>query len=768
MLSFVKDRINIFLAIIGGFILILIGISFFLLIQFNLQSNSIIAELSKSQSTESSSIIELLDNVGFGFGFIMAIAASLIALVTIILFVSFVIIKKFLTDLNEKKDELEYSHNIIDRANVSLIVIDSDLVITEVNQATNRILNYDQDELIGKSFTTVLNNEGFLKDVLLYLNKKGRIQSIERSYKTKDGKRKLFSLSASLFKSKLEGKESFIFTAQDISIFKDADKRLIKARQIAQANSKMKEQFLANMSHELRTPLNAVIGLSKLLMQPENANKQTQYLTAINFSAENLLNTINDVLDFSKLEAGKMLLNEIDFNLKKKLISILESNKYKADEKKVKLKYHCDTKIPNVLVGDDIKLGQILINLIGNAIKFTEDGEISFGATYKEGDSKNASIEFFVSDTGIGIPEKKLKGIFDSFIQVEGDKTRNVEGTGLGLSISKQFVELMGGELTATSTVGIGTKFSFTVKFPISEKSLMEIIMDDNKSLDLSKIPKCCILLVEDDEYNRLVAKDIMEGWEFIKSVDVAENGLIALEKVKNNNYDVVLMDVQLPEMDGLTATKEIRKMDEPLCDIPIIALTAHAFKEEVDKCLKAGMDTVVTKPIDSSILQNALLHFIEKTEGKEIENPDQPNIVEMTSESNEPKKQSSQEASSIDDSNGRLVDLSFLKNLYKGKNDKLKEMLELFLRETPDQILKMKEHCEKENWDGLRKIAHPMKPKVTYIGISSMKEVITNIEQYSKKQENLDEIPGLLDTFHSVCNEAYKELQKEIELLDN
>ncbi|MBL4654629.1 MAG: response regulator [Bacteroidia bacterium] len=770
MLSFIKDKINLSLAIISGLILILIGISVFQLIQVNLQSKNIITELSKSQSDESSSIIELLDNVGFGFGFITAIAASLIVLIVIILLVSFVLFKKFLADLNDTKAELAYTKDIIDSANVSLIVINSDLVISDVIQATNRILGYDHNELIGKSFKLIINNEEFLKDLLLYLNKKGRVQNVERNYKTKDGQRKLFSISASLFKSKFDNEENIIFIAQDISIFKQADKKLIKAKQIAQSNAKMKEQFLANMSHELRTPLNAVIGLSDLLLKAETSKKQAKYITAINYSAESLLNIVNDVLDFSKLQAGKMLLNDTDFNLKKKLLSIQKSNKFKAEEKDLKLKYSCDNKIPNVIVGDDIKLTQVFINLIGNAIKFTEEGEIFFGATLKEKDFRNASIDFYVSDTGIGIPEKKLKGIFDSFIQVEGEKTRNAGGTGLGLSISKQFIDLMGGDLEVTSKVGKGTQFSFNIKFPISKKSLMEIIMEESKERDFSTIPKVDILLVEDNEYNRLVANDMIELWEFVNLVDTAENGLIALEKIKSNSYDLVLMDIQMPEMDGLTATREIRKMDKPLCDIPIIGLTAHAFKQELDKCKDAGMEAVVTKPIDSTILQNTIIHFLEKGEGGDIKKLDELSEDEVMPESNEPNEPESQNTIENSTENpsqeGRLVDFSFMKNLYKGKNDKLKEMIKLFLKDTPGQIATMKELCEQKNWDGVRKIAHPMKPKVTYIGILSMKDVIANIEQYSKKQENLDEIPELLDKFQSVCNEAYKELREEIEIL--
>ncbi len=382
----------------------------------------------------------------------------------------------------------------------------------------------------------------------------------------------------------------------------------------AEQSEKFKQQFLANMSHEIRTPMNSIVGMTNLLINSELQEQQRKYLNIIKKSSENLLVIINDILDLSKIEAGKMEFEKIDFLISEAIETVFHTVQFKAEEKRLALKYHIDENLPKAVQGDPVRLNQILINLSGNAIKFTEKGEVTISVKQLSQSENRVLVEFSVTDTGIGIPEDKLNSIFESFSQASSDTTRKFGGTGLGLTISKQLIELQGGVIYVRSQPGQGTTFSFKMPYEIgSEEAIGKKMMNIHDVLP-EELKGIKILLVEDNQFNQMVAVDTLE--ELVKgiSIDIAENGNEALDRMKEKDYDVILMDIQMPEMDGFEATLQIRKIfPEPKNKTSIIAMTANVTKDEVDKCFEAGMDDYIAKPFVPQDLLNKLAKMWKK-----------------------------------------------------------------------------------------------------------------------------------------------------------
>tara|TARA_Y100000589_G_scaffold155323_1_gene147885 strand:- start:12971 stop:14848 length:1878 start_codon:yes stop_codon:yes gene_type:complete len=384
---------------------------------------------------------------------------------------------------------------------------------------------------------------------------------------------------------------------------------LVEAKEKAEASSKAKEHFLANMSHEIRTPLNAIDGMAKLLKNTPLDDEQKEYISAMETSTSNLLVIINDILDISKIEAGQLTVEKIGFKPKQLLKDIVKSLQIKAKEKNIFLHLDFDENIPEILIGDPVRINQILINLVNNAIKFTPKGGVTISVKLNELKDNQAELLFEVIDTGIGIPEDKIDTIFENFKQADDSTTRKFGGTGLGLSISKKLVELFGGKLKVKSKVNFGSTFYFTITLPVGSNADLPKNELDNDVNVVEEVKGKKVLLVEDHEINRFLATTVLENWKM--NVDVAENGKIAVEKVKNNQYDIVLMDMQMPEMGGIEATQIIR--NELHNNVPIIALTANAIKGDADKCKQAGMNDYVSKPFDPSDLYNKILTLINQ-----------------------------------------------------------------------------------------------------------------------------------------------------------
>lgn len=398
-------------------------------------------------------------------------------------------------------------------------------------------------------------------------------------------------------------------TIDDLQILLDglrAKEHLIEAveeKNVALQSAQFKQQFLANMSHEIRTPLNAVVGMTNLLLDKKPREDQLKYLSSMRKASYNLLHIINDILDISKIEAGKILIESIDFDLADCVDVVYQTLHLKAEEQKTNLKVSIGNDVPKWVKGDPTRLTQILTNLIGNAIKFTPDGgDIDVRVSVESG-TDPVWLKFEVQDTGIGISPEQLHKVFESFSQESSDTTRKFGGTGLGLTICKQLVELQGGTLQVSSTKGKGTTFWFLIPYPIGQE-VTKLSKADYAAFD----KKLTVLLAEDQPMNQMVAVDTLEELFPGIEIDVANNGQEAVDRASEKSYDLIFMDVHMPIKDGYIATQEIRNGAGINSHCPILALTANAVKEEIDKCLASGMNRHLAKPFDPAVLRQTVI----------------------------------------------------------------------------------------------------------------------------------------------------------------
>jgi signal transduction histidine kinase/CheY-like chemotaxis protein/HPt (histidine-containing phosphotransfer) domain-containing protein len=385
-------------------------------------------------------------------------------------------------------------------------------------------------------------------------------------------------------------------------------------REVEQA-TQAKSQFLATMSHEMRTPLNAMLGMADLLAETELDSDQRRYVGIFQRAGANLLGLINDILDLSKVEAGHLELESVEFDLAETIGRVLELTRVRASAKGLELESTVADEVPRVLVGDPLRLRQILLNLLGNAMKFTDAGRLEVRVGQDPEDPAPGALQFQVRDTGIGIPPEKLESIFENFSQADSSTTRKYGGTGLGLAISKRLVGLMGGRIWVESEPGQGSTFLFTVRMGVSDRPALEASPDDaaRKPAEPAPLPPSHILLADDSEDNRFLMGEYLK--HSACTLDFAENGEIALSKMKSRHYDLVLMDAHMPMMDGYTATQAMRVWEQrhgqpPL---PILALTADAFKEAADQSAAAGCNAHLTKPIDKATLVEAVRRYALK-----------------------------------------------------------------------------------------------------------------------------------------------------------
>ncbi len=522
----------------------------------------------------------------------------------------------------------------------------------------------------------------------------------------------------------------------------------IKANEMtiqAETANKAKSMFLANMSHEIRTPMNAIIGMSDILEEEILSVGQKECVDAIKISAVNLLSIINDVLDFSKIESGNISFEKSPFMLKELIADIVQTFHYDSIKKQIELNYSIDDKTPEVLVGDNTRLRQVLLNLVGNAIKFTKKGSVKIDVRGQTQNAGNCIILFRVSDTGIGISPEKLATIFDRFSQASNETTRKYGGTGLGLTIAKQLVELQGGRIFVDSELDKGTTFSFILTFSsgkqdyINEKEISEVEYSSRSELKGLKV-----LLAEDNLINQMLAKKIMEKWG--AHLDIAENGRIAIDNILQGDYDVILMDIQMPEMDGYETTKYIRtKIPLPKSLTPIIAMTAHALIGESEKCIALGMNDYISKPFE----QKALYDKIKRWTRKGIKETENIQLLESLT----PEK----------DFNRRVSDLTYLKGLSDGNNEFVIKMINAFVAETPKMLDGMTLCVQEKSWAELNSVAHKLKSSVGIFGVNSIKDVIKLVEKYSKEQTNLDLLPEMVSKIVQVSSIAILELKGEI-----
>ncbi|QHT69864.1 response regulator [Rhodocytophaga rosea] len=400
----------------------------------------------------------------------------------------------------------------------------------------------------------------------------------------------------------------FLYTFEDITDRKIQEQALIKGKQDAEESGLAKQQFLSAMSHEIRTPMNAVIGMTHLLMQENPRPDQLDNLKTLKFSSENLLVLINDILDLSKIEAGKMIFEETAFDLKELVYNIKNSLNYKADEKGIRLHIRLDPTLPKLMVGDPVRLSQVLNNLISNAIKFTEKGGVTIDIMLESEDIETLKLNFAIIDTGIGISKDKLDYIFESFTQENTDITRRFGGTGLGLAITKRLLQLQNSQIYVESSVGKGSVFYFTLGFKRSLKEEIETVHEavDYAGTDLGHVK---LLLVEDNEINQIVATKFLKQLNI--KPDYASNGKLAIDKASIKAYDIILMDLQMPEMGGYEATRAIRNLGDKNAHIPIIAVTAGVILDTHNRAMAAGITDFTAKPINPNELYQKILKYI-------------------------------------------------------------------------------------------------------------------------------------------------------------
>jgi PAS domain S-box-containing protein len=482
-------------------------------------------------------------------------------------------------------------------------------IILDANQAFLDLFGYQRQEAIGRSLTSlgIVLSESRAR-IIGELKKRGSLQNREQIMFTKMGKPLNMLFSNIIIE--LYGKKCSLSLLNDISEKKELETQLIVAKEQAEKAAKIKEEFLANMSHEIRTPMNGVIGMAYLLSQTTLTEEQKEYARGIRDSASMLLTIINDILDISKINAAKMVFEETPFNVRDIIRNLSLAMEVKAREKNIKYYSNVEKSIPQKIIGDPVRLSQILWNLTGNAVKFTENGEVNLSVYLRTEEEGNISIEFVVKDTGIGISPGKLISIFEPFTQASVDTSRKYGGTGLGLGIAKKLVEMQDGTIFAESKPDRGSTFSVRLTFKKYVEEYNVGAIAANGSTKLRNLNGIKILVAEDNKINQRVVLKTLEKWG--ATVGIAENGRVAIEMLTVNMYDIVLMDIQMPEMDGLEATKYIRStLLPPASNLPIIAITASALRLDYEKCVALGMNEYVPKPFKPDELYDKIVRLL-------------------------------------------------------------------------------------------------------------------------------------------------------------
>ena len=654
--------------------------------------------------------------------------------------------------------ESQYARSLIEASLDPLFTISPEGKITDINNASINITEVTRENLIGTDFFEYFTEPDKAREIYKQIFSAGFVADFPLTIR--DGKLTEVLFNGSVYKDE-DGKVlGVVVVARDITDHKRIESELTEAKEyaekatliaegakgkaeqatkIAEDAVKSKQQFLSNMSHEIRTPMNAIIGFTKVLLKTELTEKQREYLTAIKMSGDALTVLINDILDLAKVDAGKMIFEKTSFRLAASISAMIHLFETKIHEKNLRLIKKYDVQIPYVLVGDPVRLHQIILNLISNAVKFTNQGEITVEVKLLSQTSETANIEFSVTDTGIGIPENKIAHIFENFQQASSSTARLYGGTGLGLAIAKQLVETQGGTISVSSTPNEGSTFSFILPFDkTGSVSETEITIEEPMVVKNLKV-----LVVEDIALNQLLMKTLLDDFGF--SHDMAADGKIAIDMLKEKLYDIVLMDLQMPEMNGFEATDYIRNIMK--LEIPIIALTADVTTADLEKCRAVGMNDYISKPIDERLMYSKIVDLIKKSQIQPCSKP--ADSLPLT-----PDQQTTM----------AFVDLSYLREHTKGKVSLMQEMIQVFLGQTPPLILHMKQSLEITDWDALYSSVHKMFPSFFIMGLGKQNELLASeLQEWALNHENLEKIPSMVKKIEQIFLMASYELEAEL-----
>jgi PAS domain S-box-containing protein len=641
----------------------------------------------------------------------------------------------FIQDISERKKvenqlkiQEEKYRNIIANMNLGMLEVDNNENIQFANQSFCKISGYEMDELIGKNPSNlfVFGENAEKIHAKRKLREKGKSDIYQIAIKNKRGELRWWAISGA---PNYDDKGNLIGTIGihlDVTEQKQLENDLESEKVKALEASKAKEAFLANMSHEIRTPLNAIIGFLRELERQQVTDIQRKYIENSSIASKHLLSIINNILDISKIEAGEMAIENVDFELEKSIQNIITILEPKAIQKGIKIDADFDQSIAKVFKGDALRIEQILFNLIGNALKFTQKGFISIQCILIHEHNSKQDICISIIDSGIGMDEKFIASIFTKFSQEEKNTTRKFGGTGLGMAITKELIDLMKGKIAIESEKNKGT--TIKIYLTLDKGSIKNIVVENTKTA-IANLENIKILLVEDNEFNRIVAQNSLS----ISNCQVteAENGQQAIDILKTTTFDVILMDIQMPIMDGIEATSIIR--NELKINTPIIALTANAFKTEIEKCKQVGMNDHVIKPFDDISLLETISKYVNQPEAA---------IQEIQT-------------------NEKSYDLKSLRSLSRGNEAFVLKMIAIFVKQTKEIMADTEKAIEENNFTEASRLIHKIKPSIDGMGIVSVHKEVRVLERICLISNNKNEINELFVFIKTRLLQAVLELEE-------
>ncbi|MBV6644230.1 MAG: PAS domain S-box protein [Cyclobacteriaceae bacterium] len=604
-------------------------------------------------------------------------------------------------------------------------------IISMVSPSVREVLGYEAKSLIGQNIAGYFISKGSISMLIRKLHDKKRVTNFEGTVKTKRGKTIQFLCNVRLINRK--GKKVEIEgVARDISTLKKTNQELRKAKELAERSLRIKERFLANMSHEIRTPMNGIIGMIDLLGSTHLDNEQSEYVRTVRKSSDTLLNILNDILDLSKIEAGKMELRKEPVKLVETFEKVYELYSQQAQINKSFLYYHLDKKLPEIVVTDETRLIQVISNLVSNAIKFSDKkGNINLSIRILKETDTGFTFRVSVKDSGIGIAPEDQERLFQSFSQLDNSSTKNFSGTGLGLVISKELVKSMKGEIGVASTPGLGSTFWFTFQATKATKAVQDFAGDEPSLTKQFTGTQPRILLVDDNDVNRKVASEILRksGCEVIE----AQDGFHALDKVKDGKYDLIFMDIQMPKMDGVKATEKIRKLK--LSHVPpIVAMTAYSMEEDRNKFISQGLDDYLSKPIKANALIDKVKSWLDF----------------------EPKKVSTEVF--VEQSEDLVINQNTLNQLHKyGGQELIEGVLKEFNEEATEQVENAFDFFKANKPKEILKEMHTLKGNAGTLGVERLSKQAACIEKMLK-ENNFDHLNKQLNKLKSSLEE-FKEI---------